>query len=97
MKAVTETHDGLIVNIDVSPNARRFEITGYNSWRERIEVRIKALAQKGKANKEIVNEFSALTNREVELISGLKSQQKTLKIYGMDQKDFLELISPFLH
>lgn len=96
MKALTETQDGLLVDIDVSPNGRRFEIIGYNSWRERIQVRVKAQAQKGKANKEIVKEFTALTNREVGLISGLKSTQKTIKIHGMTLSDFLELISPFL-
>ncbi|MCK9152013.1 DUF167 family protein [Methanobacterium alcaliphilum] len=96
MKAVTETKDGILVNIDVTPNASKFAISGYNSWRERIEIRITALPQKGKANKEIIKEISKLTGKEVELVSGQKSHQKTLKIYDILQVEFLEVINSFL-
>ncbi len=92
MKAIKEIEDGILVDIEVSPNASKFEISGYNTWRERIEIRIKALPQKGKANKEIIKEFSKLTRNQVEIISGLKSHQKTLKISKMSYDDFLGLV-----
>lgn len=93
MKAIKEIEDGILVDIEVSPNASKFEISGYNTWRERIEIRIKALPQKGKANKEIIKEFSKLTRNQVEIISGLKSHQKTLKISKMSYDDFLGLLN----
>jgi len=93
MKAIKEIEDGILVDTEVSPNASKFEISGYNTWRERIEIRIKALPQKGKANKEIIKEFSKLTRNQVEIISGLKSHQKTLKISKMSYDDFLGLLN----
>jgi uncharacterized protein (TIGR00251 family) len=92
MKAIKEMENGIILDIDVSPNASKFEITGYNSWRERIEIRIKSLPQKGKANKEIIKEVSNLTKTNVEIISGLKSHQKTLLIKEISKDEFLNII-----
>lgn len=92
MKAIKEIANGILVDIEVSPNASKFEISGYNSWRERIEIRLKSLPQKGKANKEIIKEISKLTKVDVEIISGLKSHQKTLLIKKISRDDFLNII-----
>lgn len=89
MKAIKEIEGGILVDIEVSPNASKFEISGYNIWRERIEIRIKAVPQKGKANKEIIKEFSKLTKNDVKIIAGLKSHQKTLKISKISIDEFL--------
>lgn len=93
MKAIKEVHDGILVDIEVSPKSKKFEITGYNEWRERIEIRLKSPPLKGKANKEIVNEFSKLTKSDVEIISGLKSHHKTLKLYNITKPMFLDIIN----
>ena len=93
MKAVKEIDGGILVDIEVSPNASKFQISGYNSWREKIEIRIKSLPQKGKANKEIIKELSKLTKKEVEIISGLKNHHKTVKISKMSRDEFLNLTS----
>ncbi|MDO9056509.1 MAG: YggU family protein [Methanobacteriales archaeon HGW-Methanobacteriales-1] len=92
MKAIKEIEGGILLDIEVSPNASKFEISGYNSWRERLEIRIKAIPQKGKANKEIIKEMSKLTKMDVEIISGLKSHQKTLLINKISRDDFLNII-----
>ena len=92
MKAVTEIQEGILVDIEVSTKSNKFEIAGYNEWRERIEIRIKSPPLKGKANKEIIGEFSKLTKNPVEILSGLKSRQKTLKIYNMSKSDFLKIL-----
>ena len=92
MKAVTEVQDGIIVDIEVSPKSKKFEIIGYNEWREKTEIRIKSVPQKGKANKEIMNEFMGLTGSDVEIISGLKSQHKTLRIQNISKSDFLGIL-----
>lgn len=93
MKAIKEVHDGILVDIEVSPKSKKFEITGYNEWRERIEIRLKSPPLKGKANKEIVNEFSKLTKSDVEIISGFKSHHKTLKLYNITKHMFLDIIN----
>lgn len=92
MKAINEVDEGILVQIEVSTKSNKFEIAGYNDWRERIEIRIKSPPLKGKANKEIINEFSKLTKKDVEITSGHKSRQKTLKIYEISKKDFLSLL-----
>lgn len=92
LKAVKEVEDGILVDIEVSPKSKRFEIIGYNKWREKIEIRIKSPPLKGKANKEIINEFSKLTKKDVKIISGIKSQRKTLKIFNISRSDFLDYI-----
>jgi uncharacterized protein (TIGR00251 family) len=92
MKAVKEVEDGILVDIEVSTKSNKFEIAGYNDWRERIEIRIKSPPLKGKANKEIINEFSKLAKSDVEIISGLKSRQKTLKIFKISKDRFLDIL-----
>ncbi|MGB9979505.1 DUF167 family protein [Methanobacterium sp.] len=92
MKAITETNDGILVDIEVSPKSKKFEIIGYNKWREKIEIRIKSVPQKGKANKEIINEFSDLTGSQVEIVSGLKSHHKTLRFYNVSKLEFLDIL-----
>jgi uncharacterized protein (TIGR00251 family) len=93
MEAVKEIEEGLLVDIEVSPNSASFNISGYDEWRNEIQVKIKSLPQKGKANKEIIKEFSKLTNSNVEIVSGLKSQHKTLKIYDLSKQSLLDILS----
>lgn len=92
MEAITTTNDDVLLDIEVSTKSDNFRITGYNNWRKSFEIKIKAIPQKGKANKEIINQFSKLTSRRVEIISGHKSHRKTLKIYDINKEDLLKLI-----
>ena len=92
MKAVKDIEDGILVDIEVSTLSNKFEIAGYNKWRERIELKIKSPPLKGKANKEIINEFKKLTKNDVEITSGHKSRQKTLKIYKISKDKFLDIL-----
>jgi len=92
VQAVKTTQDGITVTIEVSPNSDKFQITGYNEWRKTLEVKIKSIPTKGKANKELIKEFSTLTNKPVEIIPGHKSRQKTLKIFDVDKNSFLMIL-----
>jgi uncharacterized protein len=96
MNAITPTKDGVLLNIEVSPKSDKFRINGYNQWRESVEVKIKAVPQKGKANKEIVTEFSKITKTPVEIISGHKSHHKTLKIYDITTDELIKILNPYL-
>jgi len=95
MNAITMTKDGLLLDIEVSPKSDKFWISGYNEWREALEIRIKAVPEKGKANKEIINEFSRITGSPVEILSGHKSHHKTLKIYGISENELLEILKNY--
>jgi uncharacterized protein (TIGR00251 family) len=96
MKAIKQTEEGILADIEVSPNSPKFKIYGYNEWRDEIEVRIKSIPQKGKANQELIKEFSKLTGKDVEIASGQKSRHKTLKVYGINKNEFEEIIKTFL-
>ena len=92
MDAVKNVVEGVLVCIEVSPKSKRFEISGFNVWRGEIEVRIASVPMKGKANKEIIKEFSRLTKSRVEIVLGLKSQHKTLMIYDIGESEFLDIL-----
>jgi uncharacterized protein len=92
MMAIKQTRDGILVKIEVTPLSNKFLIKDYNKWRKNLEVKIKAPPTKGKANLEIIKEFSRLTGRNVEIISGNKSKQKTLHIYKIDENEFLKIL-----
>ncbi len=77
------------MDIEVSPNSKKFEISDFNDWRNRIEIRIKQVPQKGKANKEICKEMSKIFNCEVAIFKGEKSSQKTLVFKNSSKDDIL--------
>lgn len=93
MEAITQIKDGVLLDIEVSTKSDKFTISGYNEWRKAIQIRIKAVPQKGKANKEIISEFSKLTGKEVEISSGLKSHHKVLKIYGTSKEELMKILN----
>ena len=97
MNAITQIKDGVLLKIEVSPRSDKFTISGYNEWRETVEIKIKAPPKKGKANKEIIKEFSKITKTPVEITSGHKSHEKTLKIFHVSKKDLLEILKPYFN
>jgi hypothetical protein len=96
MQAVQTTPQGITVMIEVSPKSDKFQIAGYNEWRKTVEVKLKSPPTKGKANKELMKEFSSLTGHDTEIVAGHKSRQKTILIYDMDEKDCYKLLENFI-
>ncbi|MGB9838474.1 DUF167 family protein [Methanothermobacter sp.] len=92
MSCLREAGDDLLVDIEVSPASGRFEVRSYNEWRKRIEVKVGAPPEKGRANREIIKEFSSAFNTKADILSGHKSRHKKLKIYGMDAETFRGLL-----
>ncbi len=95
-KAITVKNEDVLVDIEVSPNSKKFEISNFNDWRNRIEVRIKQIPQKGKANKEICKEFSKIFNCDVAILKGEKSSQKTIIFKNSSKKDILDKLLEIL-
>lgn len=94
--AISLRDNDVLVDIEVSPNSKRFEISGFNQWRNRIEIRIRQVPQKGKANREICKEMSKIFNCEVAIFKGEKSSQKTLLFRNSSREailnGFLEML-----
>ena len=69
-----------VLRIIVKPNSPKSEITAVDGARNALRVSIKAPPDKGKANKEVIKFFSKLLKKKVEIVSGLKSKEKMLRI-----------------
>lgn len=95
-KAISVRDCDVLVDIEVSPNSKKFEISDFNDWRNRIEIRIKQVPQKGKANKEICREMSKIFDCDVAIFKGDKSSQKTLVFRDSSKEDILNRFSEIL-
>ncbi len=94
--AVRQTPDGVILDLEISPGARKTSVHGYNPWRKRIEIRLSERAQKGKANDQLITFLSDLFNVKsinVQIITGLTSSKKSVVISGARSEDILKILN----
>lgn len=96
LNAISCEDNNVFIDIEVSPNSNKFQISGFNEWRNRFEIRIKQVPQKGKANKEIIKELSKMFNCDVSISKGEKSSQKTVVFYNIDESYVLEKLTSFM-
>ncbi len=84
-EALSESKDAFLIQIEVVPNSKKSGLAGFDEWRKRLKVNVKAEAKEGKANKEVIGLFAELLGvsaKDVSIVSGQKSRQKTLAISG---------------
>ena len=94
--AIRQAKDGVILDLEISPGAKETRVYGYNPWRRRIEIKLSERAEKGKANAELISFFSDLfvvNSRNIEIITGLTSSKKSVKISGRNAADILKVIA----
>ena len=72
----------LEVDIIVSPRSNRSGPEGFDEWRKRLIVRVKAPPLDGRANKEVEEIFRRITGFRCEVTSGLRNHQKTVTVSG---------------
>ena len=78
--------DGLEVDIMVSPRSGRYGLEGFDEWRKRLLVKVKAPPLDGKANKEVEDLMKEVTGCKAEITNGHLNRMKTVKIYGDPEK-----------
>jgi len=66
----------IIVKADASEN----KIHGWDNSRGALRISVKAVASKGKANKEIVKFLGKILKKRITIVSGFKSREKLLRI-----------------
>lgn len=76
------TPAGLEVDVLVSPRSSRSGPEGFDIWRKRLILRIRAPPLDGKANKEVEEMMGILSDKPAEIISGHLNRQKTVLIRG---------------
>ena len=73
---------GLDVDVLVSPRSGRSGPDGFDEWRNRLIIKVKAPPLDGKANKEVEELFKEMTGCRSEIKSGHLSRQKTVTVLG---------------
>ena len=79
--AVCEVNDGVTINVIVRPQSKKSGFTGFDSWRNRFEIKLTSPPSRGLANEElieVVGDFFKMNLNDIEIISGLKSTQKKI-------------------
>ena len=74
----------ILVEIEVQPGSTQQGIIGYNEWRCRLQVAVKADAQKGKANNAVCSVLSYQLGCQVEIVSGHSSRIKKIRVENLD-------------
>ena len=87
---ITETKDGVILEVFVKPKSQKFEVLLEG---DEVVVRCTKEPVKGKVNKELLKALSKLFHTNVELVSGATSRQKLLLLKGIEKSE----VERFLH
>jgi len=65
----------------IKPNSSKNSILDFDINKKALRISIKAVPEKGKANAELIKFISKLLKKKVEIVKGLKSREKILRIY----------------
>ncbi len=98
--ALQETPDGVRILVEVSPGARQDQFpAGFNPWRGRIGVRVRAPAQDGRANKAVLALVAAALDvpaAQVVLAAGASDTRKTVAVYSMVRARVIQQLQPLM-
>lgn len=84
MKALRESKQGVLIDLVISPNAKKTEFVG--EYGEALKLKIKAPPVDGKANEEIIRFLCVIfsvARSQVTLLRGETSKRKTVCISGL--------------
>jgi uncharacterized protein (TIGR00251 family) len=94
--AVRAASDGAIIDFEVSPGTREVRVpSGYNEWRKRIEAKLKAPPERGKANDELIEALSSLLGvpaARIEITSGATNSRKSVKVKGATREGIIKTL-----
>ena len=97
--SLSETLDGaVLMDIEVQPGARVQGITGFNSWRSRVSVAVKAAAKAGQANRAVIHVLATqlrLDSATLSITSGQRSRLKSVRVEGLSVDQLAIRLEPF--
>ncbi len=89
--AVSNTDDGAVLTIEVTAGAKRALFpSGYNEWRKALGCSVRAPAQEGKANRDVIAIIARtldVPRRDVRILSGETSSIKKILVAGAEPVD----------
>ena len=90
---LTRTLDGaLVMAIEVQPGAHRQGIVGFDTWRDRLSVAVRAPAKDGQANRAVLHVLSHQLNIDeasMSIVAGQTSKMKTVRLTNLSMEDLL--------
>ena len=98
--AIRSVPDGTIIDFEVSPGAMETKVpAGYNQWRKRILIKLKAQPERGKANEELIEALSSLfqvPSARIQITSGATNSRKSVKVKGFDRADAVKTLGSLI-
>ena len=88
----TTLEGAVLIEVEVQPGSTRQGIIGFNEWRGRIQVAVKAEAQKGKANHAVCNVLSKIFSAPANVVSGHTTRQKKVRIEGLSANEIISIL-----
>ncbi|CAJ35752.1 DUF167 domain-containing protein [Methanocella arvoryzae] len=94
--AVKQTRDGVVIDFEVTPGAKSTVVpSGYSVWRKRIEVKLKAPPERGRANEELIEALSDLFHlpaSSIEITAGATNSRKSIKVHGISTDVVIDIL-----
>jgi len=74
--------DATEIDVLVSPGASRTAVTGVDAWRKRLQVKVRAPPEAGRANEELEEFLGRVVGAKVEVARGHTARMKTLLVHA---------------
>jgi len=81
MSEITQYIQNNTLKVLIKPNSSQNQVLGFDQSKKALKIAVKAVPEKGKANRELVKFLSKLLKKKVSIINGFKNREKTLSIY----------------
>jgi len=81
-----ETSFGVEIDLVVSPSSPKSGVQGFDEWRKRLVVKVRAPPEKGEANEEVESLVAKLFQAKAEVVRGHTSRMKTVLIHTSGAK-----------
>ena len=83
---------GVLIDIEVQPASSRQGVVGFNEWRNRIQVAVKAEAKKGQANHAVCSVLSKIFSNPVTVISGHTARAKKVQVGNLSSQQIITIL-----
>ncbi len=92
--AIRPAPDGTAIDVEASPGARETKVpAGYNPWRKRLLVKLRAPPERGRANGELIEALARLLGvppANIEITSGATDSRKSVRVRGISREAVVE-------
>jgi uncharacterized protein (TIGR00251 family) len=92
LQALREADGGVIIRLRVVPGAKKTALDGYDTWKKSLKFKTSEPAEKDKANRSILDFFNSLFGRKTALLSGARSKDKEILVFGATLKEVSEAL-----